>query len=108
MVRGKSIGFIKATTSPLTYAHELGHGLGGLKHTFPEVEQGSTHNLMDYANASNLNHKQWSDLRNNLVISWFDDEEDGSYTEDQIISYYQNKEIWRTASENVAYPLIDG
>jgi hypothetical protein len=108
MVRGRSIGFISADSPDFTYAHELGHGLGGLKHTFPDIPEGSSDNLMDYGDDNHLSYQQWKSLRNPVVINWFDEEEDGSYTEEDIISYFNNEKIWRLANETTAYPLIDG
>ncbi|MEZ4938956.1 MAG: fibronectin type III domain-containing protein [Crocinitomicaceae bacterium] len=108
MVRGRTIGFVVANANERTYAHELGHGAGGLEHSFPEITQGSTKNLMDYATQSHLTKKQWQALRLPIVLNWLDDEEDGAYQEEDVISYFENQEIWRSANSNTAYPLIDG
>ncbi|MCB8965041.1 MAG: hypothetical protein H6536_08405 [Bacteroidales bacterium] len=49
MPRNRRFGFV--TLSQLDarlVAHEIGHGAFNLRHTFPEVPQGSTDNLSDY------------------------------------------------------------
>lgn len=86
MVRGRSVGFIKINSPPHTYAHELGHGLGGLEHTFPDIPEGSTTNLMDYSNENQLQYKQWKQLRNPFVFNWLDDEEDAAF-QHTVVSY---------------------
>src|SRR5690554_740196 len=80
MVRGKGVGFVSKSATPLTYAHELGHGAGALEHTWNDngPEQGETDNLMDYSGGQNLTAGQWKDLRKmNLIPSFWDSEEDG-------------------------------
>lgn len=43
-----------------TAAHELGHGIFGLKHPFSsDVESGKTDLLMDYGNGTVLSHNDW-------------------------------------------------
>ncbi|AEA42354.1 hypothetical protein [Fluviicola taffensis] len=79
MVRGKSIGFIQNGASLQTFAHELGHGMGALEHTWKDngPERGSTNNLMDYAEGENLILAQWKALRDPKGNSFWDEEEDG-------------------------------
>jgi hypothetical protein len=78
MVRGKGVGFLKDGEDSHTAAHELGHGVFGLEHTFPEIAEGASDNLMDYAGASHLAHWQWLVVGEPLmVISIFDEEEEG-------------------------------
>lgn len=80
MVRGKVLGFIKSGADALTYAHELGHGVGALEHSWKNngPTQGSTDNLMDYSsNTSELTKAQWDKLRSwNLMPSLWDEAED--------------------------------
>lgn len=84
MVRGKAVGFVEAGQPLSTFAHELGHGAFGLRHTFPQVSQGSTNNLMDYhdpqaTDFTHLTASQWKEIHD-WDINWsiLDDEEDGS------------------------------
>jgi hypothetical protein len=80
MVRGKGVGFVSKSATPLTYAHELGQGAGALEHTWNDngPDQGTTDNLMDYAGGNNLTSGQWKELRKlRLVPSFWDSEEDG-------------------------------
>ena len=79
MVRGRSMGFVASGASKRTYAHELGHGAFGLEHTFPEIGQSLSNNLMDYGDSTHLTHKQCKDIqRRKFVFNWADSEEDGS------------------------------
>ncbi|MBK9191564.1 MAG: fibronectin type III domain-containing protein [Crocinitomicaceae bacterium] len=79
MVRGKAVGFLKTGENAITAAHELAHGIFALEHTFPEVEQGTTENLMDYSNASHLRQAQWYRMHEPLpALSFLDDEEEGA------------------------------
>lgn len=63
MPYGRRFGFIKAGSNTKTFAHELGHGAFGLQHTFPDVAQGSTDNLLDYGNGNHLANWQWEWIR---------------------------------------------
>jgi hypothetical protein len=94
MVRGKGIGFVTPFGSAQdfikTIAHELGHGAFGLEHTFGgdnNIPQNSTDNLLDYGTGEKLSRKQWEKVHSVLpVISWLDDEEDGSFADRYIIT----------------------
>ncbi len=71
MPRGKQFGYIflsnlKASEVNNAVAHELGHGLWKLRHTFDEsygntaqATQGTTNNLMDYNRGTALAKWQW-------------------------------------------------
>jgi hypothetical protein len=70
--------------SPLArlIAHELGHGLFTLEHTFVEKyggggSLGSTSNLMDYADGLDLAAFQWNIIANPAPLTWFDADGDG-------------------------------
>lgn len=78
MVRGKRIGFIQSGASLQTYAHELGHGIGAMEHSWKNngPEQGNSNNLMDYSEGKNLTLAQWESLRNPKGGGFWDDEED--------------------------------
>jgi RES domain-containing protein len=79
MVRGRALGFVASGASPGTYAHELGHGIGALSHTWKDngPHKDSTNNLMDYAGGNELTKAQWKELRDsNVFPSLWDDAED--------------------------------
>jgi hypothetical protein len=82
MVRGRALGFVASGASPGTYAHELGHGIGALAHSWKDngPSMGTTNNLMDYSvNASELTKAQWKEFREvDLVPGMFDGEEDAA------------------------------
>ena len=62
---GHQWGFIFGGMDSRTLAHELGHGLFTLRHTFDKdygLEAQSTDNLMDYAGGSELIKYQWDIL----------------------------------------------
>lgn len=86
MPRGKQFGYlfmdnISSHELPRLIAHELGHGIFTLSHTF-DVNYGGdgskqkTLNLMDYANGSDLAAFQWNVMANPAPLTWFDSEED--------------------------------
>jgi len=78
-----------------TIAHELGHGVFALHHTFSantesfRADEGTTNNLMDYTeHGATLNHKQWTWMHENHgkgLFGFLADEEEGEsktlYTE---------------------------
>ena len=65
-----------------TIAHELGHGLFRLEHTFeayPALTKGSTNNLMDYGRGTRLHKYQWDLVHNpEAMLGWFQDEEESA------------------------------
>ena len=87
MVRGRSMGFVASGANKRTYAHELGHGAFGLEHTFPEIGQSLSNNLMDYGDSTHLTHKQCKDIaKRKFVFNWLDSEEDASFNKGFAIS----------------------
>ncbi|MFL1897211.1 hypothetical protein ACJRPK_16025 [Aquimarina sp. 2-A2] len=63
-----------------TAAHELGHGVFGLEHTFTEynTDQGATNLLMDYGNGTAFTHMDWEKMHApGLQLYWFQGDEDG-------------------------------
>ncbi|MDR0348601.1 MAG: hypothetical protein LBH90_03800, partial [Tannerella sp.] len=61
-------------------AHELGHGIFTLRHTFDvnllgSDSKGQTANLMDYGHGTELAVWQWDVMANPAPLTWFDDEE---------------------------------
>ena len=74
-----------------TYAHELSHGAFALHHTFSEnsesfhANEGTTNNLMDYAEGATLNYKQWSwmhEKHGSGLFGFLADESEGEWTTD--------------------------
>jgi len=91
-------GFLFGSPAAKYVAHELGHGAFGLHHTFSsETEsfsapQYSTDNLMDYADGTTLNHKQWTWMHEKHGAGLFGflvNEEEGEslLNQDAILSY---------------------
>ncbi|MEQ8687555.1 MAG: DUF5675 family protein [Imperialibacter sp.] len=88
MPRKKQWGFVFAgnhnnnVALTKTIAHELGHGVFHLEHTFSEkgLPQGQTNNLMDYtANGTALYKYQWDYVHDPVnVVTLFDDDEEGA------------------------------
>ncbi|MEQ9307734.1 MAG: hypothetical protein RJQ14_27740, partial [Marinoscillum sp.] len=65
-----------------TIAHELGHGVYRLEHTFSEkgLPQNDTENLMDYGGGRELYKYQWDYVHDPAsTVTLFDDEEEGAY-----------------------------
>ncbi len=81
MPRNKSVGFLAPNPSNRTIAHELGHGLFRLAHTWQldnTQPEGSTQNLMDYDNGTTLLGAQWEQIHNpSFDIYGLDNTEDG-------------------------------
>jgi TANFOR domain-containing protein len=88
MPRSKECGFIfidKNSSEEAiahTIAHELGHGVFSLRHTFAEekntLTEKSTDNLMDYADGTNLYKYQWDKMRYpEIVMGLFEGDEAG-------------------------------
>ncbi|WP_239704834.1 ADP-ribosyltransferase domain-containing protein [Tenacibaculum finnmarkense] len=71
-------------TQAKTLAHELGHGIFGLKHTWDEYKfpAGATDFLMDSKpEGTVLNHLDWKKLHApGIQLYWFQGDEDGEYT----------------------------
>lgn len=80
MPRGKTLGFVKASSPLLTFAHELSHGIGGVDHSWKDngPDKNSSTNLMDYNGGINLVKSQWKELRDfDFAPGFWDDDEDG-------------------------------
>jgi len=80
-------GNVDAATLARTAAHELGHGIFSLRHTFSTknvvtLAQGTTDNLMDYSGttATRLNKYQWDLIHdpNGVLFAWAEEEEEGA------------------------------
>ena len=89
-----------------TIAHELGHGLFRLEHTFeayPALSKGSTANLMDYGKGTRLQKYQWDLVHNpQAMLGWFQQEEESAFYGDPYA--YLWKEINALAS-GISYSL---
>ena len=92
MPRNSKVGYLFAENAGdqasfnRTVAHELGHGAFTYEHPFDNaaytVEQGTTHNLMDYVTDDDLAYFQWqSTLGLNLTWGFLEDDEDGMMDE---------------------------
>ena len=90
MPRRSRFGYIFSGNSPNggtsalshTIAHELGHGLFTLQHTFDDEyggtkSQGQTRNLMDYTTGKELAAFQWNVLANPAVFTAADNKSQG-------------------------------
>ena len=88
MPRKSRFGYIFAGNSPntaslsYTIAHELGHGIFTLQHTFDSEyggrkSEGKTANLMDYNGGKNLAAFQWNVMANPAVFTVTDKAEEG-------------------------------
>ncbi|WP_066633300.1 fibronectin type III domain-containing protein [Labilibacter marinus] len=101
--------------------HELAHGAFNLRHTFsPKADdqftQGTTQNLMDYSNSTELWKYQWDLIHDpeKIVLALFQDEEEGASISDDIcfninnltnsffndISEYINSDIFNHVANN--------
>lgn len=116
MVRGKSVGFIKNSTSDVvlkrTVAHELGHGAFGLRHHFDLAPQGQTDRLMDYVTATHLTAFDWHEIHSKAP-EWgrFDDEEEAEFLSlifYQNIGYYKWSETNLELQQKLQFHSIDG
>jgi hypothetical protein len=85
MPRGKQFGYLFTTAAEdleRLAAHELGHGIFTLRHTFDtnllgSDSKGQTANLLDYGDGTELAVWQWNVMANPAPLTWFDDDEDG-------------------------------
>lgn len=76
-----------------TLAHELGHGIFGLQHTWDEYAfpQGATNSLMDYGNGTVLNHLDWKKMHApGVKIYWFQGDEDGEQISTTSLSDFES------------------
>jgi len=110
MPRNRRFGF--ATQSQLdgrTIAHELGHGAFNLHHTFStsgwNISQGSTNNLMDYAQGIKLYKPQWDLIHNpEATTGLFDGMDEGASKIDKPIAFFKNSFI---PSDNTVFNSKD-
>lgn len=110
MVRGRSLGFIRADATAKDLAHELAHGAFGLEHSFPTIPKSSSNNLMDYNQGTELGKMQWLEMqRGGIKISLFDEEEDGELcvqvAADKITLFETLRLLKRAYNENLSVPI---
>lgn len=87
MPRKSRFGYIFAGNSPNTaslvhtMAHEVGHGIFTLQHTFDaeygKDTQGTTNNLLDYKDGTDIAAFQWNVMANPAVFTAMDKAKDG-------------------------------
>lgn len=92
MPRNKRMGYVFSNakqfgldTDPLTIAHELGHGLFDLEHTFDfGVARNTTTNLMDYKQGTDTKVWQWTvmDDHHEYTLPFLEDAEDSQWVSD--------------------------
>ena len=84
---GSQFGYLLSKNDPdqltHTIAHELGHGLFQLWHTFSDkynIPKYSTSNLMDYEGGNQLVKYQWDVMHDpqKMLFKWLQDEEEGA------------------------------
>ena len=103
MPRRSRFGYIFSGNSPnggtsdlgYTIAHELGHGLFTLQHTFDDEyggrkSQGQTDNLMDYATGKELAAFQWNVLANPAVFTASDSQRQGDLVKERALVVAHN------------------
>ncbi|WP_170148164.1 hypothetical protein, partial [Marinoscillum furvescens] len=121
MPRKKQWGFVfteSQSTDQLitTIAHELGHGVFRLEHTFSEkgLPKGQTDNLMDYSPAGEKDKKlykyQWDHVHDPAsVVTLFDDEEDGAMVAATMFdALFEGSEIDVIPTEDAQTELTSG
>jgi hypothetical protein len=86
MPLGKQWGYLFGNADARTLAHELGHGKTKLQHTFKGdlITQGSTKNLLDYSDGTDLVRSQWEYIHDPAVFDPIQDDEDAADTEESV------------------------
>lgn len=92
MPRNKNVGYVFSSattygtdTDAWTIAHELGHGVFDLEHTFDfGVNKNTTKNLMDYNQGTETKVWQWTVMDNHpsYTLPFLEDAEDSQWTTD--------------------------
>lgn len=87
MPRGQQFGYVFVPSSGgdqvgATIAHELGHGIFKLQHTFSDsynITEKTTQNLMDYSGGKQLVKPQWDMLFDTGIAGFWDGDEEGAF-----------------------------
>ena len=116
MPRGKQFGYIftqEVSNTPRLIAHELGHGIFTLRHSFDVNYSGdkfkaTTSNLMDYNNGEELAVWQWNILANPAPLTWFDSENDGMAIEDGVSSIAELYQKYAVQYKGGVYMALHG
>jgi hypothetical protein len=77
--------FQSATNDARTIAHELGHGIFGLKHPFQEygTTEATTDFMMDYQGGTAFNHMDWKNIfAPGFKLYWFQNDDEGESDND--------------------------
>ncbi len=82
---GYLFGYQPSPIANKTIAHELGHGLLQLRHTFSsryEIEQATTNNLMDYTSGTTLVKYQWDAIHDpqQSIFAWWQGEDEMAFS----------------------------
>ena len=106
MPRGQHFGFVfmnavRQDQMARLIAHELGHGIFTLRHTFDSNYGGvnskrRTDNLMDYGQGTELAAFQWNVMNNPAWITRFDSEEEGQWRIRDIIGMNRRNQEFTT------------
>ncbi|PKV49309.1 hypothetical protein ATE84_1330 [Aquimarina sp. MAR_2010_214] len=89
-------------------AHELGHGVFGLEHSFTEydTQSGNTDLLMDYGTGIQLNHMDWEKMHApGIQIYWFQGDEDG---EQATVSNMENLDKFKNEDGSFTFISMSG
>ncbi len=94
----REFGFVftdRAANQFTTIAHELGHGVFRLRHTFSsdafKASERTTTNLMDYNGGTTLKKYQWDFVHDPESMSgWLQDDEESAMTTSAIVIQLQN------------------
>ena len=100
-------GFISTAATARDAAHELGHGVFNLRHTFSpynryQLPESTTSNLMDYKNGTDLLKYQWDFIHNpEGGLFLFEDSEEGeSQTSPYLLTWTDFSASLETNGEN--------
>ncbi len=109
----RQYGFVFAPTNPVkTIAHELGHGIFGLKHPWDthSTSKGSTNWLMDNGEGTLLTHMDWKKIHAPaLELYMFQDDEDGALSDTAAEElFYDDKEYMSKVFQKIRCAYISG
>ncbi len=105
MPRGEQFGYLFKGYTPRTVAHEIGHGVFKLQHTFNktyQIAQGSTNNLMDYSDGSDLIKHQWDIVHKpGIVFGIWEGDDEGMLVRDNCFDNQENYKKFKTVWESL-------